>query len=141
MKKLIVSLLWIVFPVSSVVASEKVGELPLKATSPHGVDGQCHTCHVESEDSLNSWFTFTSTKKKLILNYNAVCQQCHGLDFGHGVGKKPALNREGLPLDETGKIACAVTCHDIHIRSDDLSQNRYHLRLKGGALCLSCHNK
>ncbi|MBT0662790.1 cytochrome C [Geobacter pelophilus] len=141
MKKMIALILWIVIPVSSAVSSEKMGAPTVKAPSPHGVAGKCQVCHVEPEDSLNSWFTFTSTKKKLTLDFNEVCRQCHGLDFGHGVGKKPALNRESLPLDSSGKITCAVTCHNIHIASDDPRQSQYHLRLIGAPLCLSCHKK
>jgi hypothetical protein len=112
-----------------------------KKASPHGVSGACHFCHVESEDTLNGWFVLPSTKKKLTLDYVAVCRQCHGVDFGHGVGRVPKLNREELPLDNNGKIACAITCHDMHVKSTDSIQSRYFLRLKGGGLCLSCHNK
>jgi len=125
----------------SIASDADVDGQKAKRPSPHKVNGKCQECHVESEDTLNSWFTFGSTKRKLKLDFNATCIQCHGLDFGHGVGKTPKLNREGLPLDKDGKIVCAITCHNMHIESDDLLQDRYHLRVKGGGLCLSCHNK
>lgn len=118
-------------------------ELAEKRPSPHGVEGSCQVCHVESEDRLNRWslFSFGVDKKKLSLDFNDVCRQCHGMAFGHGVGKTPRLNRGELPLDKDGKIACAVTCHNMHIQTDDHTQNRYHLRLKNPDLCLSCHDK
>jgi hypothetical protein len=44
-------------------------------------------------------------------------------------------------MDIEGKITCAITCHDMHIKSDDRTQSRYHLRYEKNRLCLSCHNK
>jgi len=112
-----------------------------KRPSPHLSKGECQVCHLETEETLNSWFTFGSTKRKLRLGFNELCQQCHGLDFGHGVGKVPSQNLRDLPLDAEGKIACAVTCHNMHIVAADPTQNRFHLRDKFGNLCLSCHKK
>ncbi len=109
--------------------------------SPHGDNAQCGVCHVASVEDLNSWFTFQSTKKQLIADFNSLCRNCHGVEFGHGVGKKPALNRDPLPLALDGTIACAITCHNMHVKSDDPGQNRYHLRASPEKLCISCHNK
>jgi hypothetical protein len=107
--------------------------------NPHNGDGHCEVCHALTQDDLQSWFTFTSTKRKLVKDFNEVCRQCHGVKFGHGVGKVPKMNREGLPLDSTGLIACAITCHNMHITSEDSVQNEKHLRLPLEKLCLSCH--
>ena len=114
---------------------------PPAKINPHTDKGNCEQCHVASEEELNSWFTFPSTKKALRKDFNAVCQQCHGVQFGHGVGKWTKINLEGLPMDSQGNIACAITCHDMHAKSDDFKQSRFHLRLPQQALCLSCHNK
>ncbi len=112
-----------------------------KRPSPHHSKGDCQVCHLETTETLNSWFTFGSTKRRLRLGFNEVCQQCHGLDFGHGVGKEPGQNLRDLPLDAEGNIACAITCHNMHIEAADPTQNRYHLREIFSNLCLSCHNK
>lgn len=112
-----------------------------KRPSPHGIDGMCQVCHVEPEDTLTGWFTSGARKRSMILDSNALCRQCHGIDFGHGVGEIPRLNREDLPMDKDGKIACAITCHNMHIKSDNHAQNKYHLRLSIPNLCLSCHKK
>ncbi|GAM10656.1 hypothetical protein OR1_02945 [Geobacter sp. OR-1] len=129
--------------VASAASNDSRVENATKRVSPHGVEGSCHVCHAETEERLNRWslFSFGIYKKKLILDYNEVCRQCHGVDFGHGVGKTPRLNREMLTLDSEGTIACAITCHDMHIKSNDYIQNRYHLRFEKNRLCLSCHNK
>lgn len=111
------------------------------AVYPHVEKGHCDVCHIAAEDTLNSWFTFPSTKKQLKSDYNSLCRQCHGLDFGHGVGKHPTFNRAELPMDKDGKIACAITCHKMHIKSDDEKQTKYHLRHDQNTLCLSCHPK
>lgn len=115
--------------------------LPKMKVSPHGEDADCSICHVAPEKDLRSWFTFPWTKKKFKLDYNSLCRQCHGVDFGHGVGEKPTLNRDGLPLDANETIACAITCHNMHVSSEDPVQNRYHLRISRDKLCFSCHNK
>ncbi|GFE58759.1 cytochrome c3 family protein [Geobacter sp. AOG1] len=114
---------------------------PKGKISPHGADADCTICHVASRADLESWFTFPSTKRKFKADYNALCQQCHGIEFGHGAGKKPRINRDGLRLDADGKIACAITCHNMHIKSDDATQNKYHLRTLRENLCFSCHDK
>ncbi len=118
------------------------GVVPLNGKiSPHGTDADCSVCHTASKADLESWFTFPWTKKKFKSDYNAMCQQCHGIDFGHGAGKKPALNRDGLRLAADGTIACAITCHNMHVKSDDPVQNKYHLRMSRDNLCFSCHDK
>lgn len=110
--------------------------------NPHGADSECSFCHVASADSLNSWFSFGSTKRALIADPVSLCQKCHGVDFGHGVGKKPAINRAKLPLTADGTINCALTCHDMHAKDPiDAIQKRYYLRLPPIELCASCHNK
>jgi hypothetical protein len=109
-------------------------------TYPHDDKGNCDICHMASESDLRSWFTFGSTKKRLRKDYNGLCQQCHTVDMGHGVGKRPQMNRERLPLDGDGKIACAITCHNMHIKSDDREQAKFHLRTPVDTLCRSCHD-
>lgn len=116
-------------------------EKPPAKINPHTGKGNCQFCHVASEEELASWFTFSSTKKALTKDFNAVCQQCHGVQFGHGIGKWTKVNRENLPMDSAGNIVCAVTCHNMHVNAADSRQNRFHLRLPHQALCLSCHNK
>lgn len=114
---------------------------PGKANPHHG-DGGCGACHVASEAELKSFFTSDGKKRSLRADLVAVCRQCHGVGFGHGVGKKPELNRASLPLAADGTITCAVTCHDMHLPDvSDRHQNRYHLRLPIERLCVSCHNK
>ena len=132
---------FMVLALSGAVSGSEEITSPKGKVSPHGEDADCSVCHVASEADLRSWFTFPSTKKKFKADYNTLCRQCHGVDFGHGVGNKPALNRGGLPLDAQGAIACAVTCHNMHIKSDDATQNRYHLRTSRENLCFSCHDK
>ena len=112
-----------------------------KRPSPHGVAGQCQICHVEPEDVLSGWFTSGVRKRALVVDHNTLCRQCHGVAFGHGVEKEPETNDEGFPLAPDGTIACAITCHNMHIKAEDPVQNRYHLRAKQPTLCLSCHRK
>ena len=139
--QLIVTAGFMVLVLSGAVSGNEEITSPKVKVSPHGEDADCTVCHVASEADLRSWFTFPSTRKKFNADYNTLCRQCHGVDFGHGVGKKPALNRGGLPLDAQGAIACAITCHNMHIKSEDATQNRYHLRASRENLCFSCHDK
>jgi hypothetical protein len=143
MKTLLALIMIISISHQSIASGESGAEQEIKKPSPHGVKGSCQICHVEIEERLNRWslFSFGIDKKKLTMDYNALCRQCHGIAFGHGVGKISKLNREDLPMDMDGKIACAITCHDMHINSDDRTQNHYHLRYEKNKLCLSCHNK
>lgn len=120
--------------------AEEAGKAPTEKIYPHGEKGNCDICHVAPESDLNSWFTFGSTKKRLRSDFNGLCLQCHTVDMGHGVGKRPQMNRERLPLDSDGKITCAITCHDMHIKSEDQKQNHYHLRTTPDRLCHSCHD-
>jgi hypothetical protein len=140
MKNFAVILTFLLLPLAAYAQDGQV-EPTSKRPSPHGKKGDCQVCHLETEETLNSWFTFGSTKRKLRLGLNELCRQCHGVDFGHGVGNEPSQNLRDLPLDAEGKIACAVTCHNMHIVAADPTQNRYHLRDKFGNLCLSCHKK
>lgn len=111
------------------------------AVNPHMQSENCDICHVISQDDLNSWFTFPSTKKAMKKDLNSTCQQCHGVEFGHGIGKWTKLNRANLPLDSEGYIACAITCHDMHVKATDQHQNKFHLRAPSMKLCLSCHDQ
>lgn len=117
------------------------GTAKVSGPNPHKADAACGLCHAASEDVLNSWFSLGSTKRRLTNDPTALCQKCHGLGFGHGVGKHPKLNREDLPLTEAGTIACALTCHNMHLKNPaDAQQKRYMLRLPISRLCASCHD-
>lgn len=114
----------------------------LYGASPHNENGDCAQCHVAPREKLESWLTFGSTKRQLHADHNALCRKCHGVSFGHGAGKKPAMNRANLPLSSDGTINCALTCHDMHVVSEDNpDQQRLHLRMPLVKLCLSCHDK
>lgn len=119
--------------------------------NPHSDTGDCTVCHVASADKLRSWFTFGSTKRELKDDLNKICQKCHivqitspdgmlGIGIGHATGKKTKLNRASLPLAGDGTINCAITCHNMHVTSDDRQQQLKHLRLPSNSLCVSCHN-
>lgn len=113
-----------------------------KGKNPHGDNGDCSICHVAPVEKLRGWFVFPATKRQLVADPTTLCQKCHGVSFGHGVGKKPHINRSGLPLSADGTINCALTCHDMHISGvDDDTQQRFHLRLPQSVLCVSCHDK
>lgn len=120
--------------------AEETGNSPAGNIYPHDDKGNCDICHLAPESDLRSWFTFGSTKRKLHGDYNALCLKCHNIALGHGVGKRPKTNRERLPLDGDGKIACAITCHNMHIKSDDQKQAKFHLRTPVNSLCRSCHD-
>jgi len=128
---------FLIFPALAAATGTVKSDIP--KVNPHDGNGHCDLCHVASRENLDSWFTFPSTKKKMRLDYNATCRQCHGVEFGHGVGKKAKMNKENLPMDAEGKIACAITCHDMHVKAKDPEQARYHLRATQMELCLSCH--
>lgn len=119
--------------------------------NPHTESGDCGICHVASVEKLRSWFTFGSTKRKMKVDLNQMCQQCHtiepthaggffGTGVGHATGKPTKLNRVGLPLAEDGTITCATTCHNMHVKSDDIHLQTNLLRINVNSLCLSCHN-
>lgn len=110
-----------------------------KKLNPHTAKGNCQVCHVETEESLNAWSFFSSKNRRMKADHNEVCMQCHGLEFGHGVGQPPQVNLSDLPLDANGKIACALTCHDMHVVTQDQTQAHYHLRLPRTKICRSCH--
>lgn len=110
-------------------------------SSPHNDSGECTICHVYPAETLRGWFVLGSTRKKLKNDLVEVCRKCHGSGFGHGTGKKTAVNHGGLPLDDRGEITCATTCHDMHVKSEDPKQTFYHLRLPFDALCVSCHDE
>lgn len=129
-----VALLWGTSGGQSVLAAEHV--------SPHDAQGACLSCHIAPERDLNADRFPFSGKKQLKYGVNGACLQCHGIDFGHGVGKKPEMNRTGLPLDGDGLIACAITCHDMHVvAAENPHQKAYHLRVPVEDLCFSCHDR
>lgn len=128
-------------PVSSCADTESAAQ-NLHGKNPHTDNGDCSLCHVAPEDKLRGWFVFPATKQQLVTDPNTVCRKCHGVSFGHGIGKKPLMNRYGLPLDAAGTINCALTCHEMHVKgTEDINQQRYHLRLPHSKLCVSCHDK
>lgn len=136
MKHLIALL--ILLPTSIVAAL--AGDSPqLQPSNPHGGES-CSSCHVAAESVLRKSSTSSSAKKRMKRGLDGVCTHCHAVDRGHGVGKKPELNREKLPLHK-GRITCATTCHNMHGNSDDPQQSRFYLRLPMDRLCSSCHDK
>lgn len=131
---LVAASLWGILNAQSVSAVERV--------SPHDAQGACLSCHIATERDLRSDRFSVDGKSQLKSDVNEVCLQCHGIDFGHGVGKKPGMNRKGLPLDENGLIACAITCHDMHVVApENPHQKAYHLRIPVEDLCFSCHDR
>lgn len=64
------------------------GPQSLLGKSPHGDSGDCSLCHVAPVEKLQGWFVFPATKRQLVTDPTTVCQKCHGVSFGHGVGKK-----------------------------------------------------
>lgn len=128
----------LVFPVL-LFAAEPQRSTAGKKLNPHAGKGNCQLCHVETEEALNAWSFFGTAKRKMKMDHNEICRQCHGLEFGHGVGMVPMSNTEGLPLDKDGKITCSLTCHDVHQKEGDPKQLHYHLRLPISKLCESCH--
>jgi hypothetical protein len=121
------------------VAADKDASVKFGA-SPHNDNGDCTICHVYPAETLRSWFVFGSTKRQLKDDLVEVCRKCHGSGFGHAIGKKTAVNHSRLPLDGKGEITCAITCHDMHVQTEDQKQKFYHLRLPFDALCVSCHD-
>lgn len=120
--------------------------------NPHSDTGDCATCHVASSEKLRGWFVFGATKKEMKADLNQICQRCHKVQpnhadglavvgTGHAIGRKPAVNHENLPLASDGTITCAITCHNMHVTSDDRHQQLKHLRLPVNSLCVSCHDK
>jgi hypothetical protein len=109
-------------------------------SSPHRAGGDCTVCHVYPAEKLRGWFVLGSTKREMKANPVELCAKCHGLGFGHAVGKKTPINHSGLPLDSRGEITCATTCHDMHVITEDQKQNFYHLRMPFDSLCISCHD-
>ena len=119
--------------------------------NPHTDAGDCAVCHVASPDKLHGWFVFGSTKREMKADLNQLCLQCHtiepepedslGVGIGHATGKKPAVNREKLPLASDGTITCATTCHNMHVTPDERQLQLKHLRLPANLLCISCHDR
>lgn len=109
--------------------------------SPHNDNGDCTICHAYPAETLRGWFVLGSTKRKLKDGPTDLCLKCHGSGFGHAIGKKTAVNHGDLPLDEKGEITCAITCHEMHVRTEDQKQKYYHLRMPFDSLCISCHDK
>lgn len=118
------------------------GVLALERVSPHGSKGSCSSCHLTAESELVADHLPLNEKRIMRNGTNGVCLQCHGIEFGHGVGKKPEMNRKALPLDGSGLITCAITCHNMHVAAmDNHHQKTYHLRLPVEELCFSCHDR
>lgn len=112
------------------------------ASNPHGDPQGCTVCHVLSREKLERFFTPDAQKRHLRTDPVTLCRQCHGVGFGHGVGKRPEMNRDGLPLAGDGTITCATTCHSMHVKSPaDQEQEHYHLRLPLSKICFSCHER
>lgn len=110
--------------------------------NPHSSPENCEICHLLPKEKMGDFFTSQAMKRQLRDDYVTLCKQCHGTGFGHGVGKKPDMNREGLPLADDRTITCATTCHAMHVKnSADHEQEHYHLRLSMTKLCFSCHEK
>lgn len=130
---------WMTALVFTLPSTVHAAETPRK--NPHLPGATCDLCHEAPAEDLASWFTFPSTKRRLKGGRNGLCQGCHQQDFGHGVGATPRQNKRDLPLDG-GLIACAITCHDMHLpATEDRFQRRYFLRHKLDDLCRSCHDK
>lgn len=116
----------------------------------HSDTGDCSVCHVAPEARLRGWFVFGSTKREMKDDLNTLCLKCHkvepvpdgslGIGIGHATGKKTAINHNKLPLSSDGTINCATTCHNMHVTSDNLFQQRRHLRLPDNSLCAACHD-
>lgn len=109
--------------------------------SPHSNHGDCNLCHLVTAEKLRSWFVFGSTKRRLREGPVEVCRKCHGSEFGHATGRRTAVNTAKLPLAVDDTVTCAMTCHDMHINTEDSKQTFYHLRLPVDSLCTSCHDK
>lgn len=117
-------------------------DTPNTEANPHEDSEHCGVCHVISKEKLEGFFTSKTLKRQLRADHVALCRQCHGIGFGHGVGKKPDMNRERLPLADDGTITCATTCHSMHVKNpSDHEQEHYHLRLPVATICFSCHEK
>ena len=110
--------------------------------NPHADAESCGVCHVLPKEKLGSFFASSASKRELRSDHVALCKQCHGMGFGHGVGMKPEMNRDGLPLAGDGTITCATTCHAMHVKNAvDQEQEHYHLRIPLSKICFSCHEK
>lgn len=119
--------------------------------NPHTEAGDCAICHVAPAEKLRSWFSLGTTKREMKADLNQICLNCHtvepthaggflGVGVGHAVGKKTALNKRKLPLAANGTITCAITCHNVHVMSDEKQARQKFLRLLSNELCVSCHN-
>jgi len=74
---------------------------------------------------------------------NGTCKGCHKPGRNdHAIGGVPKINKRHSPLDSDGRIACAITCHNVHPENiDDPAVIKGLLRLPETDLCLSCHDK
>ena len=131
-----------VFLVGAAVAVSFAATTKGGKANPHQGPVSCPVCHVAPERELSAADTSPERKRAMHPDMNKWCLECHGPEFGHGVGKRPEMNRLKLPLDAAGKITCAITCHDFHGKKvDDPEQYRYHMRLPKQKVCYSCHEK
>lgn len=113
--------------------------------NPHINSSSCDNCHSAEPVLL---LNFRSGKllpkdapKVKIMKYdlNKLCTRCHkkgGKD--HAIGLEPEINQSSLPLDEEGKINCAITCHNVHADAAETAAG--YLRQQERKLCLSCHD-
>lgn len=123
-----------------VVTCAHAGDTGGTSNNPHVSSAMCESCHVITAQDLASADVAAQKKRDLRGGVNGVCTQCHKVSLGHGVGKKPEMNTQQLPVGPDGAITCAITCHDIHlVKPETAVQRRYHLRLPHRKLCSSCH--
>lgn len=115
-----------------------------ESTDPHR-EKKCQVCHIASNEVLakeNALESEIIRRKQMRTDLIDLCVQCHrdrsSEGAEHVVGVRTKLNRENLPLDHEGKISCATTCHDMHIKDPGLMGSL--MRHPVNTLCLSCHD-
>lgn len=124
----------------AVVSYAHAGDTEATSNNPHKSTAMCQSCHVISAHDLASADVAALKKRELRGGINEVCTQCHKVSLGHGVGKKPEMNTQQLPIGPDGAITCAITCHDMHlVKPETAVQRRYYLRVPHKKLCSSCH--
>lgn len=101
--------------------------------NPHGRAESCNVCHSPDDDGGYS-------AGNLLFDLNSTCTNCHKKGRAdHAVGLVPPINSYDLPLDEDGRINCAITCHNMH-PGEDMPFSGF-VREVDGELCLSCHEQ
>lgn len=123
------------------------GLLKGNVESPH-LKVECKACHKAPDELLvkvekgEGDATDLNEAKALKSDLNGICTGCHEPGKGdHAIGEVPKINKRHLPLDSDGRITCAVTCHNVHIKNinNPLVKKRL-LRLPQKDLCFSCHD-